>query len=159
MVTIRNAQEKDSERIIDLLKQVLELHAEIRPDIFISGTTKYTKDEIVNIIKDKHRRAFVAEDDSGEVLGYALCIIKEQPFSNNMVPFTTLYIDDLCVDSKARGRHIGAQLFDYVKKEAKKSGCYEITLNVWEGNDAAKAFYDKMGMKPKETQMELILKE
>ena len=35
--------------------------------------------------------------------------------------------------------------------------CYEITLNVWEGNDAARAFYDRMGMKPKETQMEYIL--
>ena len=34
---------------------------------------------------------------------------------------------------------------------------YEILLNVWEGNDAARAFYDRMGMKPKETRMELIL--
>ena len=32
-----------------------------------------------------------------------------------------------------------------------------MTLNVWEGNDAARAFYDKMGMRPKETQLELIL--
>ncbi len=158
MVTIRNAQEKDAEQIIDLLKQVLELHAAIRPDIFISGTTKYTKDEVTAIIKDKQRRTFVAEDDNGKVLGYALCIIKAQPFSNNMIPFTTLYIDDLCIDNDARGKHIGTLLFDYVKEEAKKIGCYEITLNVWEGNNAAKAFYDKMGMKPKETQMELILK-
>ncbi len=158
MVTIRNAQKKDAEQIIDLLKQVLELHAAIRPDIFISGTTKYTKDEVTAIIKDKQRRTFVAEDDNGKVLGYALCIIKEQPFSNNMIPFTTLYIDDLCVDNNARGKHIGTLLFDYVKEEAKKIGCYEITLNVWEGNNTAKAFYDKMGMKPKETQMELILK-
>ena len=110
------------------------------------------------IIKDTQRRTFVAEDSRGKVLGYALCIIKEQPFSNNMIPFTTLYIDDLCVDNNERGKHIGTLLFDYAKEEAKKIGCYEITLNVWEGNNAAKAFYDKMGMKPKETQMELILK-
>ena len=38
-------------------------------------------------------------------------------------------------------------------------GCYEVTLNVWEGNDTARRFYEKMGMVPKETQMEFILKQ
>ena len=33
-----------------------------------------------------------------------------------------------------------------------------MTLNVWEGNDTARRFYEKMGMVPKETQMEFILK-
>ena len=84
-------------------------------------------------------------------------MIREQPYSNNMVPFTSLFIDDLCVDSAARGQQIGKSLFEFVKEEAKALGCYEVTLNVWEGNDGAKAFYDKMGMKPKETQMEFIL--
>ena len=37
-------------------------------------------------------------------------------------------------------------------------GCYEVTLNVWEGNDTARRFYEKMGMVTKETQMEFILK-
>ena len=46
-----------------------------------------------------------------------------------------------------------------VKKEAVRLGCYEVTLNVWEGNDSAKAFYEKMGLKPKETQMEYIIKD
>ena len=32
------------------------------------------------------------------------------------------------------------------KQEAKGLNCYRLTLNVWEGNDSAKAFYDKMGM-------------
>ena len=34
-MTIRKAQEKDISRIIELLGQVLQIHAEIRPDIFI----------------------------------------------------------------------------------------------------------------------------
>ena len=45
------------------------------------------------------------------------------------------------------------------KQEAKGLNCYRLTLNVWEGNDSAKAFYDKMGMKVKEYTMEYILKE
>lgn len=154
---IRKAEEKDAEQIINLLKQILELHASIRPDIFIPGTTKYTKEEVITIINDENRRTYVA-DRNGTVTGYALCEIRKQPFSNNMVPFTLLFIDDLCVESGARGRHVGTRLFEFVKNEARRMGCYEVTLNVWEGNDAAKAFYEKMGMKPKETQMELILR-
>ena len=74
-----------------------------------------------------------------------------------MIPFTTLYIDDFCVDEKARGQHIGKRLFEYVRNEAKQLGCYEVTLNVWEGNDNALRFYRAMGFRPKETQMEYII--
>ena len=157
MTIIRTAEEKDAGGIIRLLGQVLELHAAIRPDIFLPGTTKYTREEVVAILRDGNRRSYVAVDEGGTVLGYALCILQKQPFSNTMVPFSSLFIDDFCVDSDARGRQIGRQLFEYVKQEARTLGCYEVTLNVWEGNDGARAFYDKMGMKPKETQMELIL--
>ena len=61
------------------------------------------------------------------------------------------------MDESARGKKVGRQLFEYVKEEARRLGCYEVSLNVWEGNDAARKFYEKMGMKPKETQMEIIL--
>lgn len=155
---IRNAERKDAAGVLNLLKQVLELHADIRPDIFISGTTKYKEEELFEIFADEKRRTYVAVDDADNVLGYAICIIKEQPHGDNMVPFTSIYIDDLCVDNAARGQHIGKALFEHVKKEAEMLGCYEVTLNVWEGNDVAKAFYDKMGMKPIKTQMEFILK-
>lgn len=157
MIIIRNAEEKDINQIIVLLKEVLELHAKIRPDIFISGTTKYNYDDLKNILNDDKRHSYVAADENDNILGYALCVLKEQPFSNNMVQFKSMYIDDLCVDEKTRGQNIGTLLFEYVKKEAIKLGCYEITLNVWEGNNA-KAFYSKMGMVPKSTTMELILK-
>ena len=38
---IRKAEEKDIPRLLALLGQVLQIHAEIRPDVFIPGTTKY----------------------------------------------------------------------------------------------------------------------
>ncbi|MBQ5492137.1 MAG: GNAT family N-acetyltransferase [Treponema sp.] len=154
---IRNAQEKDTEKLIDLLQQVLELHAKIRPDIFIPGTTKYTSEELKTLIRDESKPIYVAVDDTDTVMGYAFCQIKQQPFSNNMIQFKSLFIDDLCVDAACRGQHIGEQLFEHVKSEAKKLGCYEVTLNVWAGNTGAEHFYEKMGMKTKERMMEIIL--
>ena len=44
-MNIRRANEKDIPRLVELLEQVLQIHADIRPDIFIPGTTKYTNNE------------------------------------------------------------------------------------------------------------------
>ena len=156
-MNIRRANEKDIPRLIELLGQVLQIHADIRPDIFIAGTTKYTNEELSEMIKDDTNPIYVAADENDVCMGYAFCRLREQPFSNNMVPFTSLFIDDLCVDASARGQHIGEALFEYVKSEAKRLGCYEVTLNVWAGNTSAEKFYEKMGLKTKERQMEYIL--
>lgn len=156
-MTIRKAQEKDISRIIELLGQVLQIHAEIRPDIFIPDTTKYTEQELAALLKDEKKPIYVAVNEEDVCMGYAFCQMKEQPFSNNMVQFQSLFIDDLCVDRFARGQHIGESLFDYVKQETKRMGCYEVTLNVWAGNTSAEKFYEKMGMKTKERQLEYIL--
>ena len=154
---IRKAEEKDIPRIIELLGQVLQIHADIRPDIFIPGTTKYTVDELTELLKNEKSPIYIAANEADICVGYAFCQLREQPFSNNMVPFKSLFIDDLCVDQQARGQHIGERLFEYGKKEAKQKGCYEVTLNVWIGNISAEKFYEKMGMKTKEKQMEYIL--
>ena len=45
-MNIRKAEEKDIPRLLALLGQVLQIHAEIRPDVFIPGTTKYTVREL-----------------------------------------------------------------------------------------------------------------
>ena len=52
-MTIRKAEEKDILRIIELLGQVLEIHADIRPDIFIPGITKYTVTELAELLKQE----------------------------------------------------------------------------------------------------------
>ena len=136
---------------------MLQIHADIRPDIFIPETTKYTNDELEQMIKDEMKPIYVAVNENDMCVGYAFCQLKEQPFSNNMVQFKSLFIDDLCVDKSTRGQHIGEQLFEYVKSEAKRMGCYEVTLNVWAGNTSAEKFYEKMGLKTKERQLEYIL--
>ena len=158
-MTIRKAEEKDITRIIELLGQVLQIHADIRPDIFIPNTTKYTVEELTELLKNKEKPIYVAVNEADVCVGYAFCQLQKQPFSNNMVQFKSLFIDDLCVDQQARGQHIGESLFEYVKEEARKMNCYEVTLNVWAGNTSAEKFYEKMGMRTKERQMEYILVE
>ena len=87
---IRKAEKKDIPRILTLLGQVLQIHAEIRPDIFISGTTKYTSCELEELLKQEDTPIYVAVNEDDLCIGYAFCQLKEQPFSNNMVPFKSL---------------------------------------------------------------------
>ena len=59
-MNIRKASTKDIPRIKELLQQVLEIHANIRPDIFIPGTAKYTEKELEDILSDENRPIYVA---------------------------------------------------------------------------------------------------
>jgi len=154
---IRNATAGDIPGILTLLHEVLELHAKIRPDIFISGTTKYTKEELEEMLKDKSKPVYVAVDEKENVIGYTFCQLKEPAFTNTMHPNKEIFIDDFCIDENTRGNHVGQQLFEYVKKEAEKYGCFAVTLNVWAGNEGAEKFYEKMGMKTRERMLEYIL--
>ena len=156
-MTVRRAEEKDIPFLKTLLMEVLNIHAQGRPDIFVPNTTKYTDEELVKMISDPRTPIFVYDED-GTVLGYAFCIYKERAHSNNMTDIRTLFIDDLCVDAAARGKHVGESLYHYVKDYARANGFYHVTLNVWSFNEKAIGFYEAMGLKPMEYVMEEVLK-
>lgn len=153
MIQQANFQHLDD--ILRLLTQVHKVHSDIRPDIFKAGEKKYDRGELQTILNDKRRPIFVALDDD-RVIGYAfLEIIEEDDHSH--IAHKTLYVDDLCVDQVCRNRHIGSSLFAYIKEYAENNGFYNITLNVYEGNDAARMFYEHQGMRILKTTMELIV--
>lgn len=155
-MNIRRAQNKDIPEIHRLLAQVDMVHHVGRPDIFKIGN-KYNDDELTEIIKDDNRPIFVAVDENDKTLGYAFCIFKQFINDNVLTDIKTLYIDDLCVFEDLRGRHIGRALYEYARDFAKKSGCYNLTLNVWSCNESAQRFYESVGMKPQKIGMETIL--
>jgi len=140
---IRKATVNDKPRLEELLCQVLTVHHNARPDIFKKGTKKYTSEELDAIITDPNRPIFVAEED-GKVLGYAFCIFVQHTDDNILTDIKTLYIDDLCVDEKTRGKGIGRELFNFAVAYAKETGCYNMTLNVWADNTAALGFYEAL---------------
>ena len=153
---IRRAVEADIPVIDKLLYQVHKIHSDIRPDLFNKGTKKYTDEELRSIIADELTPVFVAEKD-GMVLGYAFCIHQQHINDNNLTDIRTLYIDDLCVDEASRGMHVGRALYDHVISYARENGYYNVTLNVWAGNDSAMRFYESVGLKVQKVGMEKIL--
>ena len=153
---IRRANKKDIKRIIELLRQVSMVHYNLRPDIFKPKTTKYNEEQVENILEDENKTVFLFCDEEN-IHGYAFCEIKNTKDDILLQDNKTIYIDDICVDEKIRGKHIGKKLYNYVLDYAKSIGCNMVTLNVWEGNDAAIKFYRNMGMKVRKTTMETKL--
>ena len=154
---VRKATTNDIQRILELLVQVDMVHHEGRPDLFKGPATKYNAEELQKIINDETTPVFVCENDEGVVVGHAFCIHKQVLGDSVLTDVKTLYIDDICVDEKARGHGAGTQLYDYVVEYAKKNNFYNITLNVWTCNPGAQKFYEAMGLKPQKTCMETIL--
>lgn len=154
---VRRARTSDSDGINRLLRQVLDVHHSVRPDLFKGDAKKYTDSELYDIIKDDKRPIFVAADGDGKILGYAFCVFVRHENDNILADIKTLYIDDLCVDENCRGEHIGSALYNYVLDFAKREGCYNVTLNVWADNTGARRFYEKCGLREQKIGMEKIL--
>lgn len=156
-MTVRKACKRDIPRITELLHQVCDVHAKGRPDLFQKGGVKYTEARLEEILSDEKRPVLAAVDDNDVLFGYAFCEILDHRNYTAMTDIITLYIDDICVDESARGAHTGTLLYHAVLDLARELGCYNVTLNVWEENHAARKFYEAMGMKIQKTGMETII--
>ena len=152
---IRKAEKRDIGGLIKLLYQADAVHSGIRPDLFKSNTPKYDEPDLEAILGDDSKPIFVYDDDG--VVGHAFCQVIDVRNHRLLQHIKTLYIDDICVDENRRGRHIGLALYEFVRDYARSIGCFNITLNVWEGNDPAMLFYKSLGMQVQKTGMETIL--
>ena len=152
---VRKAVKSDISRIIELLHQVDMVHHDLRPDLFKPYTTKYDEQELEALLDDESKPIFVCVDD-GMVLGHAFCMTTEVRSDKLLQDIKTLYIDDICVDEAARGRGVGRSLYEHALSYARSADCYNVTLNVWAGNDAL-SFYQRCGMSVQRTTMEQIL--
>ena len=153
---IRYAMEKDIEKIEDLLSQVDMVHHNGRPDIFKIGN-KYSEEELKELLNNKQRPILVSVNESDEVIGYCFGIFQQHKDNSILTDIKTLYIDDLCVDEKFRGKGVGKELYEAALSLAKEKGCYNLTLNVWSCNESAMRFYESMGLIPQKIGMETIL--
>lgn len=142
--------------MIELLKQVGEVHHQIRPDIFRAGALKYDENALLELLRDESRPIFVAAEEDA-VLGYCFCVCREYNGGGVSTQRKEIYIDDLCVEEGCRGQGVATALYRHVCGWAKALGCAFITLNVWIGNDGAMRFYEKMGLTPRNITMEMPL--
>jgi len=156
-IIIRQACEHDIPSINHLLRQVLMVHHNGRPDLFRAGSKKFTDEQLGAMLCNHNTPIFVAVDSNDLIVGYVFCQFQQHEDDPILTDIKTLYIEDLCIDETRRGQKIGKKLLSFATSYAKENGCYNIALNVWACNQGALAFYRKCGLVPQKIGLEQIL--
>jgi ribosomal protein S18 acetylase RimI-like enzyme len=112
----------------------------------------------VGLIADEHVGLWVAE--TGEKLvGFIHAIVKDSPVIPILVPRRYAIVDNLVVKSEFHNHGIGRILMDRVQEWAIANGATSIELNVYEFNEAAISFYERLGYQSLSRKMSKELKQ
>jgi len=154
-ITVRPAKKQDHPAVERLLRQIAQLHADLRPDVFRPASQKYDTKRYCGLLRDPDTPVLIAQNEQGEVLGYAMLQVKSVDGHPVLLSRRFLYIDDLCVDEAMRGQGIGAALMEAVRALARERGIEKLELNVWECNEGAVKFYERLGFRTQRRVLEL----
>ena len=131
---------------------MLSLFDEYSRDIMGGGEelSAYTKENLVTeLCKRPTAHVFIASSDSTPV-GLAICFEGFSTFACKPL----MNIQDLCVAPAHRRQGVCSTLIFYVEQFALTIGCCKLTLEVLEGNHAAKAAYRSAGFEAYELDPE-----
>ncbi|KAK9290813.1 hypothetical protein L1049_008991 [Liquidambar formosana] len=96
---------------------------------------------------DDHVICVIEDDCSGRIIATGSVFI-EKKFLRNCGKVG--HIEDVVVDSKARGMQLGKKIIGFLMDHACSMGCYKVILDCSVDN---RAFYERCGFKQKEIQM------
>lgn len=142
----RKLAEADYSALIELYKELDELHVQARPDCFVHRDEVYPKEHFVHNIANPICLSLGAFDDAGTLLGFVEATLWNE--SGMVKTVKTVCLDNIYVSPLYRRRGIAAKLFGEVERWAKEMGAVRLDLHTWEFNKGAITMYRSMGMTP-----------
>jgi GNAT superfamily N-acetyltransferase len=135
-ITIRDGQKTDLPRVLELIKELAEYER--------------APNEVINTVKMMEEDGFgskpvfglfVAEREN-EIIGISLYYWRYSTWKGKR-----LYLEDIVVTEKERGRGAGKLLFDRTMEKAIEENCTGMMWQVLDWNQPAINFYNKYGSK------------
>jgi ribosomal protein S18 acetylase RimI-like enzyme len=144
---IREATQEDYQQLCGLFAEVDAFHTQALPHVFQDpGEPARTKEFVANILADEDATLFVAENtDDGQVIGFVQVAIRQAPDVPILVPRQLGWISDVVVRKDWRRFGVGRSLMEQAQQWVLDQGVTMVQLIVWEFNQAAVAFYEKLG--------------
>ncbi|MCL2195853.1 MAG: GNAT family N-acetyltransferase [Oscillospiraceae bacterium] len=155
-LTIRLARAEDYPAIARMLRQISALHHGWRPDLFPPTGVKMSAEQFHTALETPDTPILVAQLD-GAAAGYAMCQLRRVRDIPVLRERDFLLIDDLCVDETCRRQGVGEALMQAAVDFARQHGLDAIELNVMQCNEAARRFYEQLGLTVKSRIMEMKL--
>ena len=131
-IQIRRAEKKDCPRLLELVRELAVY--EKSPNEVTVSLEHFTAS---GFGEKPVWRAFVAEDEQA-IQGFALYYIRYSTWKGQ-----AMYLEDILVTEKMRGKGIGKLLFERLFDEARENGWKRIVWQVLEWNEPAINFYKK----------------
>jgi ribosomal protein S18 acetylase RimI-like enzyme len=144
-VALRRGRHDDWPGAQSLLREVDDLHAALAPSFFRSAPR--VELEWQRLLSDPNAVAVVAVEQSlaGPLVGMVSARVYDTPAEPAMLPRRRAHVETLVVAARCRRRGIGRRLLVAAGDWARARGAVEIVLTAWEGNEAADAFYQRLG--------------
>ena len=150
---VRYAALSDLPHVNILRKQVNDLHAHGRPDIF--------RNDFCDAMQKRLYDQFAAEDSDvivavqGEtVCGFAMVEYIQRPESPYSHPRSFYQVAEFGVDAAFRRQGVATALIAFCREEARKKGFRRMELDMWEFNEGALKFYESVGFSTYRRYME-----
>ncbi|HDX8345304.1 TPA: GNAT family N-acetyltransferase [Aeromonas dhakensis] len=142
---IRKAREQDIEAILELNRQIGEIHFAQAPQVFCPPSPEERAFLLAAIVAEG--RLFCVAEQEGAVAGFLTARID----INETIPFLSkepiCRIGTLVVDEGQRSRGIGKALIAHCDEWGKAQGASQLRLEVMAFNERAKALYERLGFK------------
>ncbi|MBP3856484.1 MAG: GNAT family N-acetyltransferase [Ruminiclostridium sp.] len=151
---IRLAVMEDLPGINVLHEQLHIQHIGYRPDIF-APIEQPVFDTLMIPYIEKPDKDILISENGGRIDGYAaVSVCDTSKGAGEILPFTFIEVNELCVAGNAQGRGIGTALLDSVKQYARDRGAKFVELGVNAQNTGAQEFYKANGMFVKNYKMQ-----
>jgi shikimate dehydrogenase len=142
--SIRQATLDDYDPMSEVLAEVDALHREALPHVYRDpGGPARSREYIASIIEDENAALLVAARPD-QVIGLIHVLIRETRDIPILVPRRYAVIENIVVAEDSRRAGVGRALMEAAHRWAQKQGVDQIELGVWEFNQGALAFYEKL---------------